>query len=184
MTIFVRTRATVGGEECDLLVEVRKMDAKVTDDDRTVVLLDDISVFASPGVPLTPVSLGADDDVDLLAAVERAIEESQIEPKENVGVQEAAEQGEIVVVAARQGLKGGTMVCGDVGCWHGGRLSGKGVQVTVLSLRALRLKGAGHDLLPTGDGTAESVRFRQHKISLLGRFGSLTQGILWYVSVL
>ena len=74
MTIFVRTRAMVDGEERALLVEVRKMDALVADDGRTVVLLDDISVFASPGVPLTPVSLGADDDVELLAAVERAIE--------------------------------------------------------------------------------------------------------------
>ena len=47
MTIFVRSRAMVAGEERDLLVEVRKMDALVADDGRTVVLLDDISVFAS-----------------------------------------------------------------------------------------------------------------------------------------
>lgn len=74
MTLFVRTRATIDGEEHDLLVEVRKMDALAADDGRTVVLLDDISVFASPGVGLVPVTVA--DEADLLAAVEREIEGS------------------------------------------------------------------------------------------------------------
>ena len=55
MTIFVRTRATVDGEERDLLVEVRKMDIMADDGGRTVVLVDDFSMFSSPGVELMPV---------------------------------------------------------------------------------------------------------------------------------
>ena len=49
-----------------------------------------------------------------------------------LAVQEAAEQSEIVVPAARQGLKGGTMLLGDVSCWHGSGLRGDDSQVTVL----------------------------------------------------
>ena len=72
---------------------------------------------------------------------------------------EAAEQSEIVVLAVRQGLKGGTMLLGDVGCWHGSRLRGEGAQVTVLRPWALRPTAAGHDLLPAG------ARYRVHSQS-------------------
>ena len=74
MTVFVRARAAVDGAERDVLVEVRKMDALAAEDGRTVVLLDDISVFASPGVALEPLPLPEADSDALLAAVERAIE--------------------------------------------------------------------------------------------------------------
>ena len=67
-----------------------------------------------------------------------------------LAVQEAAEQSEIVVRAVRQGIKGGTMLLGDVGCWHGSRLRGEGAQVTVLRPWALRPTAAGDDLLPAG----------------------------------
>ena len=76
MTVFVRARASVAGAERDVLVEVRKMDALAADDGRTVVLLDDISVFASPGLALDPLSLPEADADALLAAVEREIEGS------------------------------------------------------------------------------------------------------------
>ena len=73
MGVFVRAKAMVAGEERDVLVEVHRLDA-LSGGETPCVLLDDFTVWVAPWRGALAPRLEPDDEDELMAAVELAIE--------------------------------------------------------------------------------------------------------------